>query len=300
MDRCRRRSVSDRGQGQRRVAVDLLRPRPRSEVTMRNIEAVLRIARELGRRVRPVAALAIGACRGRRGQQRRPRAPKFYDDDPISREPETQDASGAASRDIGLFYSLTYNLFVTARRPPATTRAGNLNTIDEVPDSSWFTNRIGARPITPSEIAARRQRRSAARARRGGSIIREKSAGFAPGFTASRCQRRDVVRLASIRRRIPKVRPRPWSSRPSCSGRSATTRSRRSSPRSIRIDWSIDPTATARRPSGKRTPFAQSDLRRGPRARGAQRRTAPTGSPPAVCCPARSSADSSTHGHTPR
>ena len=30
-------------------------------------------------------------------------------------------------------------------------RAGNVNTIDEVPDSSWFTNRIGARPVSIDE-----------------------------------------------------------------------------------------------------------------------------------------------------
>ncbi|HEY8432187.1 MAG TPA: hypothetical protein VIL20_27635 [Sandaracinaceae bacterium] len=30
----------------------------------------------------------------------------------------------------------------------------NVNAMDEVPDSSWFTNRIGMRPMTPEEIAA--------------------------------------------------------------------------------------------------------------------------------------------------
>ena len=32
--------------------------------------------------------------------------------------------------------------------------AENVNAFDEVPDSSWFTNRIGARPLTPAEIAS--------------------------------------------------------------------------------------------------------------------------------------------------
>src|SRR4051812_16273463 len=66
---------------------------------------------------------------------------RFYADDPIAREPESQDASGAAPVDIGLMYELSYNLFVTANYTPSNTRAGNVNTIDEVPDSSWFVNR---------------------------------------------------------------------------------------------------------------------------------------------------------------
>ena len=32
-------------------------------------------------------------------------------------------------------------------------RAQNINTIDEVPDSSWFTNRILAHPLSPAEVA---------------------------------------------------------------------------------------------------------------------------------------------------
>src|SRR5262245_54809259 len=68
--------------------------------------------------------------------------PKFLDDDPITREPETQDASKAAESEIGLLFELSYNLFAVANHTPSNTRAGNVNTIDEVPDSSWFTNRI--------------------------------------------------------------------------------------------------------------------------------------------------------------
>ena len=73
--------------------------------------------------------------------------PKFFSDDPIGREPETADASGAQPWDIDLFYDLSCNLFVTPRRVPANIRAQNLNTIDEVPDSGWFTNCIGTHDI---------------------------------------------------------------------------------------------------------------------------------------------------------
>src|SRR3954453_4494505 len=73
--------------------------------------------------------------------------PRFYKYHPLAREPETQDASGAQPTDLGLMYELAYNLVATANDTPTNTRAKNLNTIDEVPDSSWFTNRIAAQPI---------------------------------------------------------------------------------------------------------------------------------------------------------
>src|SRR4030095_7412262 len=77
---------------------------------------------------------------------------KFFDDDPIAVEPESQDASRVEAWKIDLLYDLMRNQF---SRPgePAGGRAQNINTIDEVPDSNWFTNRILARPISPEEAA---------------------------------------------------------------------------------------------------------------------------------------------------
>jgi hypothetical protein len=79
-------------------------------------------------------------------------SPRFYRDDPIRREPEPQDAAGAAPSQVDLMYELTYNLFALPRQTPLGLRAQNLNTIDEVPDSSWFTNRAGSRTLTVDEI----------------------------------------------------------------------------------------------------------------------------------------------------
>ena len=94
----------DAAKGNEGLQLIFCRPRPRSEVSMRNIEAVLRIARD--RRAARWHA-GNGPRRGRRGRGA-DLGPKFYDDDPIG-EPETQDASGAVSRNIGLAYSLAYN-----------------------------------------------------------------------------------------------------------------------------------------------------------------------------------------------
>jgi hypothetical protein len=108
--------------------------------------------------------------------------PRFYPDDPIAREPETEDASGAEPQDIGLLYDLTFNLFVTPRRTPSGTRAGNVNTVDEVPDSSWFTNRIDRG--LPHETLVNGPIKGAAPDPSRWTFLREKASGYAPGFTA--------------------------------------------------------------------------------------------------------------------
>ena len=107
----------------------------------------------------------------------------FYADDPIAREPESQDASEAQPYFRGSLFEMTTNLFVTADYKPSGRRAQNINTIDEVPDSNWFTNRIGPRPVAIEDLV------------RGPNVglppdpshwtlTREKTSGSHPGFTA--------------------------------------------------------------------------------------------------------------------
>ena len=107
---------------------------------------------------------------------------KFYDDDPLTREPESQDASKVAEWEIDLFYDLAENLFGRPGDKGPARRAGNVNTIDEVPDSSWFTNRLLARPVSADE-AARGPLTGSGPAPGTWSVVRPKQAGFAPGFT---------------------------------------------------------------------------------------------------------------------
>jgi hypothetical protein len=110
-------------------------------------------------------------------------SPHFYRDDPISREPESQDASRAGPSEIVDLYEMTYNLFVQPGYKPSGLRAQNLNTIDEVPDSSWFTNRIGARTVTIEEVI-RGPIHGAPPDPSHWVILREKTSGAHPGFTA--------------------------------------------------------------------------------------------------------------------
>jgi hypothetical protein len=108
--------------------------------------------------------------------------PRFYDDDPLTVEPETQDASGVQPREIDLVTDVLLNLFTRPGDPATNVRARDVNTIDEVPDSSWFTNRIRARPVSTAELT-RGPNTSDGPASGRWTVIRPKTSGFAPGFT---------------------------------------------------------------------------------------------------------------------
>jgi hypothetical protein len=127
------------------------------------------------RRALPLAAVLIAAPLLPVTAQRQ--TPKFYDDDPISRVEETQDASNVQERDISLTYDALINLF---GRPGQQTveRAESVNTIDEVPDSSWYTNR---RPLTPEQMT--RGINDDTGPAPGTWTVSRKSAGVSPGFT---------------------------------------------------------------------------------------------------------------------
>jgi len=107
-------------------------------------------------------------------------SPRFYEDDPIWHERDTEDASGLKPLDVDLFVDLTTNLL--ARTAAADVRAQNVNTVDEVPDSSWFTNRAGARPLTPEEVFIGPDTTPGPEPGKW-TVTSSKSDGVTPGFT---------------------------------------------------------------------------------------------------------------------
>jgi len=132
---------------------------------------------------RPVVWLSIVIAFAAAAAGVRTAAPRFYDDDPIARVPESRSAANAKPLSIELFFEYSYNLFVVANRQPSNTKAGNVNTVDEVPDSSWFTNRIGVETLTPERIA-RGVNSEKGPVPEKWTLLREKSVGTNPGFTA--------------------------------------------------------------------------------------------------------------------
>jgi hypothetical protein len=186
--------------------------------------------------------------------------PKFYDDDPIAREPESRSAAGAKPLGISLIYEYAFNLFVESRRPPSNARAGNVNSIDEVPDSSWFVNRIGSESISPERLA-RGPIEGTPPAPGRWTIVREKSGGTNAGFTA-RDANGETWFLQFDDREYPGA----------SSGAIEVN---------TKLFWAlgynqietfithvdpahldIDPKATIKRPSGERTPFTHDDVER--------------------------------------
>jgi len=109
--------------------------------------------------------------------------PRFYPDDPIARVEDTRDASGARPKSVNLVYDEARNLFGNPGDPDMNRRAMSINTIDEVPDSSWFTNRIvGGTPMTVEDVA-RGPNSGTGPAPGTWTIVSGKSDGITPGFT---------------------------------------------------------------------------------------------------------------------
>jgi hypothetical protein len=80
-------------------------------------------------------------------------APRFFPDDPLWVEPDTEDASGVEARRTSFAFDAVDNLLLDPGDPTPDVPAQNVNTLGEVPDSSWFTNRIGRRPMAVDEVA---------------------------------------------------------------------------------------------------------------------------------------------------
>lgn len=106
---------------------------------------------------------------------------KFYRDDPLWRDPETQDASAAKAVATSQQYDFIENTFLDAGDKDGR-RAVNLNTVDQVPDSSWFTNRIGRDRWTTEQLV-RGPDMGTGPAAGPWTIVGGKSEGITPGLT---------------------------------------------------------------------------------------------------------------------
>ncbi len=107
--------------------------------------------------------------------------PRFFPDDPIWQDDDRAfDASKVVSIEDTNGYDFVLNTFAQPgeRRD---TGAQNVNSVDEVPDSSWFTNRIGRRAMTAADVA-RGPDRIERLAIDGWVVSGGKSTGVQPGF----------------------------------------------------------------------------------------------------------------------
>src|ERR1051325_9034303 len=132
----------------------------------------------------PVCLYACAAAALTAGVLASAASPKFYDDDPVAVERNNQDASGVRPSDINLQVDLVYNVFASPGDPDDNVRAKNINTIDQVPDSSWYSNRMGHVPLT-ADAAARGVDTTDGPVPGRWTVTASKSDGVTPGFTIS-------------------------------------------------------------------------------------------------------------------
>ena len=107
---------------------------------------------------------------------------KFYSDDPISKIVDSQDASAVQEREINLIYDTLENSVSWPGDRTPNVRALNLNSVDEVPDSNWFTNRLGTRAVSVDELLKGPDTGNGP-APGDWTIIAAKNDGVTPGFT---------------------------------------------------------------------------------------------------------------------
>ena len=109
-------------------------------------------------------------------------APRFLPDDPIAADPD--DLKIDKPKPVSLSRAFDFLEHTFGHHPGShVLRAGNVNTIGEVPDSSWFTNRAGAREMSIEELVAGPNRIPGPDLSGALVITNGKAEGVTPGFT---------------------------------------------------------------------------------------------------------------------
>ena len=109
------------------------------------------------------------------------RVPKFYPDDPVMVDEDNLDTP-AEPAEVEL--SIAFRLLRNSMSPPSSlgTEAANLNTLDELPNSSWFTNRHGRKRMTIEELVRGPDRDQGPDTQGTWTVVAAKRQGISPGF----------------------------------------------------------------------------------------------------------------------
>ncbi|HVR69827.1 MAG TPA: hypothetical protein VMT87_03195 [Vicinamibacteria bacterium] len=107
---------------------------------------------------------------------------KFLPDDPVAVDDDRLPMPRPARVEVSTTLDVIERTF-KGRPDGNVPRAVNVNTLGEVPDSSWFTNRMGARTLSIEELVRGPLRGDGPDLSRPWTVIRGKSGGISPGFT---------------------------------------------------------------------------------------------------------------------
>jgi hypothetical protein len=110
--------------------------------------------------------------------------PRFRVDDPLASDPDQNGIAQPESLRLSQIYDLVENTFITRLKKGETVEpAVNVNTLGEVPDSSWFTNRMSRRVMSIDELARGPNQLDGPDMTEPWSIVGAKTEGVTPGFT---------------------------------------------------------------------------------------------------------------------
>src|SRR5262249_985916 len=111
---------------------------------------------------------------------------RFFPDDPLQKEPTPRPVGKVAVRTIDDIYDFVDNMYVTPRREGKVRRkshpALNANTLGEVPDSAWYTNRHASRRMLIAELQRGPGNTTPPVPNGSWQITGAKSDGVTPGF----------------------------------------------------------------------------------------------------------------------
>jgi hypothetical protein len=120
-------------------------------------------------------------------------ARKFFPDDPIAADPAPIPVEKPVSRKINEYYDFFLNTFFEPDRELKKSRSPRpsaaINTLGEVPDSGWFTNRIGSREMTVDEMV-RGPGNGSPPAAGPWTVLSAKNEGVTPGLVIEDSQKR--------------------------------------------------------------------------------------------------------------
>lgn len=129
-------------------------------------------------------------------------ARKFYDDDPLEREPPPLSVETAHSREFNEHYDFFMNTFGHPGRanPSEPIAAMGVNTLGEVPDGGWYVKRHYWRPMTNEELL--RGPGEGQLPEGAWKVIAAKTEGVSPGFIIEDEQSRRFIIKFDPRRNL--------------------------------------------------------------------------------------------------
>ncbi len=113
-------------------------------------------------------------------------ARKFYEDDPITKVPPPMNVENALSRKLRDYYDFFHHtLFEPGERHTRNQiiPAEAINTLGEVPDSGWYTNRHYHHPMTVEELVRGPGNENPPSGEGLWKVVAAKTEGVTPGFT---------------------------------------------------------------------------------------------------------------------